>query len=150
VYVKNWVTTVSKITYVGTSGKNKEFLFVTEAPTVDKASVLFGQWLWEIRRQRPEGVGGLCNLAPYGLSFRDPSTGKQQAIVGRTQGRYKYRSREPKHEKTPMSRLSVTSLEFAFGLPVTSLEVQRQSHKYWHQCFLMLGHAWPILYLLWN
>jgi hypothetical protein len=58
---------------------------------------------------------------------------------------HKYRSREPKHEKTPISRLPVTSLEFAFGLPVTSLEVQRQSHKYWHQCFFMLGHARPIL-----
>jgi hypothetical protein len=61
------------------------------------------------------------------------------------QGRYKFRSHKPKHEKTPMSRLSVVSLEFALGLPVTSLEVQRQSHKYWHQCFFMLGLAGPIL-----
>jgi hypothetical protein len=30
----------------------------------------------------------------------------------------------PKQEKTPMSRLPVTSLEFVFGLPVSSLEVQ--------------------------
>jgi hypothetical protein len=29
----------------------------------------------------------------------------------------------PKHEKLPMSRLSVTSMEIAFGLPVTSMEI---------------------------
>jgi hypothetical protein len=44
-----------------------------------------------------------------------------------------------------LCRLPVASLEFAFGLPVTSLEVQRQSRKYWHQCFFTLGHARPIL-----
>jgi hypothetical protein len=46
------------------------------------------------------------------------------------QGCYKYRSGMPKQEKTPMSRLPETSLDFPFGHPVTSLEVQRQSHKY--------------------
>jgi hypothetical protein len=42
------------------------------------------------------------------------------------QGRYKYRSGVPKSEKPLMSRLPETSLEIAFGLPVTSLEVQRK------------------------
>jgi hypothetical protein len=50
----------------------------------------------------------------------------------------------PKQEKTPKSRLPVTPLESAFGLPLTSLEVQRQSCKHWPQCFFMPGHAWPI------
>jgi hypothetical protein len=52
-----------------------------------------------------------------------------------------YRSGVPKQEKTPMSRLPVTSLEFDFGLPVTSLEVQRQSRKLTSVFF----HAWAIL-----
>jgi hypothetical protein len=42
----------------------------------------------------------------------------QASSIG--QGRYKYRSGVPKQKKTPTYRIPGTSLEFAFGLPVTS------------------------------
>jgi hypothetical protein len=70
---------------------------------------------------------------------------KNWEYKSKNQGRYKYRSDVPKQEKTPMYRLPVTSLEFAFGLPVMSLEVQRQTCNYRHHFFFMLGHARPIL-----
>jgi hypothetical protein len=60
---------------------------------------------------------------------------KLRYVHAYVQGRFKYRSREPKHEKTPMSRLPVTSLEFDFGLPVTSLEVSQV-------LTLVFFHAW--------
>jgi hypothetical protein len=52
-------------------------------------------------------------MTNYRLCF---STEQMQALVPfsfytLSRGRYKYRSGVPKHEKTPMPRLSVTSLE---------------------------------------